>query len=77
VLTAGSGSDRIILRQGNGFDRFTDFQNNQDTIDLLGIDFGQLNIQQSGDDVLIKLDGTKILLLENTNVNVINRRDFV
>ncbi|TVQ24564.1 MAG: hypothetical protein EA367_01535, partial [Leptolyngbya sp. DLM2.Bin15] len=77
VITTGAGRDIIVIRQNDGFDRVTDFQNNRDRIDLVGIRFGQLTIRQRQDDVLIKLDNTNLLLLENTNASAIDRADFV
>ena len=77
VMTTGGGRDIIVVRQNDGFDRVTDFQNNQDRIDLVGIRFGQLTIQQRQDDVLVKLGNTNLMLLENTNASVIDRADFV
>ena len=77
IITTGAGRDLIVIRQNDGFDRVTDFQNNQDRIDLVGIRFGQLTIRQRQDDVLIKLGTTNLLLLENTNAAAINQADFV
>ena len=77
VMTTGGGRDIIVVRQNDGFDRVTDFQNNQDRIDLVGIQFGQLTIQQRQDDVLVKLGNTNLMLLENTNASVIDRADFM
>ncbi|WP_204153432.1 cadherin domain-containing protein, partial [Leptolyngbya sp. CCY15150] len=77
VITTGAGRDIIVIRQNSGFDRVTDFQNNQDRIELVGIRFGQLTILQRQDNVLIKLGTTNLLLLENTNVSAIDRADFV
>ncbi|HEY9814554.1 MAG TPA: cadherin domain-containing protein [Candidatus Obscuribacterales bacterium] len=77
IITTGQGRDLLVIRQNDGLDRVTDFQNNQDRIDLVGIRFGQLTIQQRQDDVLIKLGTTNLLLLENTNASAIDRADFV
>jgi Ca2+-binding RTX toxin-like protein len=77
VITAGSGLDRIVLRRRQGFDRITDFQNNQDKIDLVSINFRQLTLQQQRNDVLVKLGGANMLLIEDTNFRFINRADFV
>jgi Ca2+-binding RTX toxin-like protein len=77
VITMEPGRDRIILRRGQGFDRITDFQNNRDKIDLVGISFGQLTLQQQRNDVLVKLGGNNILLIEDINLRLINRADFV
>jgi RTX calcium-binding nonapeptide repeat (4 copies) len=77
VLTTGTGRDQVALRRRQGFDRITDFQNNQDKIDLIGIRFGQLTLQQRRDDVLVKQGGSNLLLIEDTNLRVMNRADFV
>jgi len=77
VITTGAGRDRIILQRDRGFDRVTDFRNNQDKIDLVGISYGQLNFRQRGNDVLIKIGNANAMLLENTNLRLINQADFV
>ena len=77
VITTEAGRDLIVIRQNDGFDRVTDFQNNQDRIDLVGLSFGQLSIVQQRDDVLIRLGSTNLLRLENTNLSAINQADFV
>ncbi len=77
VITTGAGRDLIVIRQNNGFDRVTDFQNNRDRIDLVDIRFGQLSILQQRDDVLIRVGSTNLLRLENTNAAAINQADFV
>jgi Ca2+-binding RTX toxin-like protein len=77
VITSGGGRDRIFLRRREGFDRVTDFRNNLDKIDLVGVSFGQLTLSQQGNDVLIKIGGTNVLLVENIRQSVLNRTDFV
>ncbi|WP_204153731.1 cadherin domain-containing protein, partial [Leptolyngbya sp. CCY15150] len=77
VITTGAGRDLIVIRQNDGFDRVTDFQNNRDRIDLVGIRFGQLSIVQQRDDVLIRVGNTNLLRLEDTNAAAINQADFV
>ena len=77
VITTGRGRDRITLRRNGGFDRVTDFQNNQDKIDLVGLRFGQLSFQQNRNDVLVKLGRRNLLRIEDTSLNAIDRTDFV
>ena len=77
IITTGQGRDLIGIRQNNGFDRVTDFQNNRDRIDLVGIRFGQLSIVQQRDDVLIRVGTTNLVRLEDTNAVAINQADFV
>lgn len=77
TITTGAGRDVIVIREGQGVDRVTDFQNRRDTIDLVGIRFGQLTILQQRDDVLIKLGSNTLLRLEDINISAIDRADFV
>jgi len=77
VIITGAGSDRIFVRQGQGFDRVRDFSDNEDKIVLTGITFGQLTLQQRQDDVLIQLEGSNLLLLENTTRQQITAADFI
>ncbi|HEY9624977.1 MAG TPA: hypothetical protein V6C78_31920 [Crinalium sp.] len=77
VITSGGGRDRILLRRNQGLDRVTDFRNNQDKIDLTGVSFGQLTLRQQGNDVVIKLRGTNVLLIEDIQQSLLNRADFV
>ncbi len=77
VVTTGSGRDRIVIRRGEGFDRITDFKNNQDKIDLVGIKFGKLTLKQQQNDVVVKLEGSNLLRIEDSSLRVISRADFV
>ncbi|MBE9101836.1 hypothetical protein [Vacuolonema iberomarrocanum] len=76
VIETGGGRDRIVIRPGQGFDRVTDFTDGQDRIVLSGINFGQLSIQQSNDDVLISRGTERLLLLQTTNIGDISAADF-
>ena len=76
VIETGGGSDRIVIRPGQGFDRVTDFEDGQDKIVLDDINFGQLSIQQSNNDVLISRGTERLLLLQNTNVGDISAANF-
>ena len=77
LITTGQGLDLIVIRQNDGFDRVTDFQNGRDRIDIVGLRFGQLSIVQQRADVLIKVGTTNLLRLDNTNASAITRADFV
>ncbi|MBE9098896.1 Calx-beta domain-containing protein [Vacuolonema iberomarrocanum] len=77
LIQTGPGSDRIVIRAGQGFDRVTDFANGQDRIVLGDIEFGQLTLQQQGNDVNISLGGEGLLLLQNLEVGQISQADFV
>ena len=77
TIITGGGSDRIRIRRGHGFDRVRDFRNNRDKIDLVGINFNQLTLQQRQGDVIVKLGGQNLLRLENTSLQAIDQTDFV
>jgi Ca2+-binding RTX toxin-like protein len=77
IITTGSGRDRIVVRRGRGRDRVTDFQNNLDKFDLIGIQFNQLTLEQQRDDVLVKLGRSTLLVIDDTRLAAINRADFV
>ncbi|MEO1522357.1 MAG: calcium-binding protein, partial [Cyanobacteria bacterium J06633_2] len=76
VIITNSGRDRIVIGRNDGFDRVVDFRDNRDTIQLRGIRFGQLSIEQQGNDVLIRTDNQNLLLLEDINVAQIGASDF-
>ncbi|MBE9098777.1 hypothetical protein [Vacuolonema iberomarrocanum] len=77
LIATGTGSDRIVIRSGQGFDRVTDFADGQDLIVLGGIQFGQLTLQQQGSDVRVSLGNESLLLLQNLNVGQLSQADFV
>ena len=76
VITTGAGRDRIVVRR-QGRTRVTDFQNNLDKIELIGIRFNQLSLEQQQGDVFVKLGRNTLLVLDNTRLTTINRADFV
>lgn len=76
LIFGGAGSDRIVVRSGQGLDRFADFEDGLDRIILPGISFGALSIQQQGDNVLISSDSERLLLLLNTELSQISQADF-
>lgn len=77
-LTTGSGRDRIVMGRQGGFDAVQDFSNLRDKIQLVGgLSFGQLSIRQRGNDTLIQVGKTNLLLLENVNAEAMSRGDFV
>ncbi|MEM9216172.1 MAG: calcium-binding protein [Cyanobacteria bacterium P01_F01_bin.150] len=77
IIITGGGSDRIVIRRGQGLDRVRDFNSKRDKIDLRGIRFNQLTIQNKQDDVLIKFEGQNLLRLEDIKLQQINQSDFV
>ncbi|MEO1148715.1 MAG: DUF4347 domain-containing protein [Cyanobacteria bacterium J06638_22] len=76
LIFGGAGRDRIVVRSGQGLDRFADFQDGLDLIVLPGLQFGALSIQQQGSDVLVSSSSEDLLLLSNTNVGQISQADF-
>lgn len=76
VITTGAGRDRIVVRR-QGRTRVTDFQNNLDKFELIGIRFNQLSLEQQQGDVFVKLGRNTLLVLDNTRLATINRADFV
>ncbi|MBD2357324.1 ExeM/NucH family extracellular endonuclease [Tolypothrix sp. FACHB-123] len=80
TLVGGKGSDRFILATGAGADIIRDFKNGTDLIALSSdLTFGQLTIQSSAKNTLIRVTETNELLatLIGVPTNVITARDFV
>lgn len=77
VIFTGAGRDRVVIRQNQGFDTVKDYRDGQDKIDLVGISFGQLTLQRQGDDVLVKLGNSNLLLLEDVSLSQLNATDFI
>ena len=78
TLTGGGGKDTFVMRPKDGLDTITDFQDGRDRIQLNGkLRFDGLSFKQRGDDVLIRADNKKLLLVENTTVDDFSEADFV
>ncbi|MBE9103242.1 peptidylprolyl isomerase [Vacuolonema iberomarrocanum] len=77
VIITGAGRDIIRIRRGQGFDRVRDFTDGSDRIALSGIQFEQLTIQQSGNNVLVSSGNERLLLLQGMNLAQITQADFV
>ena len=59
-------------------DTITDFQDGRDRIQLKGkLKFDGLSFKQRGDDVLIRADNKKLLLVQDTSVADFSDADFV
>ncbi|MEO1208126.1 MAG: peptidylprolyl isomerase [Cyanobacteria bacterium J06638_20] len=77
VIITGAGRDIIRIRRGQGFDRVRDFTDGSDRIALSGIQFEQLTLRQSGNNVLITNGNERLLLLQGVNVDQITQSDFI
>jgi hypothetical protein len=78
TLRGNQGRDVFVLEKGPGTDRITDFTDNQDRLGLsAGITFGQLNISQRGNNVLLKVGNDALATLSGVQQNQINQADFV
>ncbi len=86
LLVGGRGGDRLIGGQGKdifviqnrfGMDEVADFTNGQDQLLLdQGLQFGQLTITQQGNDTLIRLEQTPLMLLHGVSADQITIADF-
>jgi Ca2+-binding RTX toxin-like protein len=79
ILTGGAGADTFVYNAGNGLDTITDFKNGVDLIDISsmdGIQFGDLDIQQSGANTLITFNATNKITLLNFAKNDLDASDF-
>lgn len=78
TLTGGSGSDMFIFGKSDGRDRIADFEDGRDLIQIRapGADFDDLRIRQTGEDVRIVFEDTRITLLD-TDRSDIDAGDFL
>ena len=87
TITTGSGSDKIILRIGDGgnalsdADIITDFTDESDDFGLTnGLSFGDLTkTQGTGDyanDTIIKYGSEYLAILRNIDVSLLTEADF-
>ncbi|MEB3230379.1 MAG: S8 family serine peptidase [Leptolyngbyaceae bacterium] len=76
LIFTGGGRDRVRIRKGQGFDQIKDFSS-RDKIDLAGIKFNQLSLQQQRNDVIVQLGRENLLRIEDVDLASITRTDFV
>lgn len=77
-LSGGGGRDTFVVRSKDGLDTITDFQDGRDRIQLKGkLKVDGLSFTQRGDDVLIRADNRKLLLVQNTTLSDFSDADFV
>lgn len=77
-LSGGGGGDRFVFGPRDGIDRIIDFQQGRDKLVLEGAveTFEQLRISQSGDDVLIRIVNTRVVI-EDDIVEAFTANDFI
>lgn len=66
ALTGGAGADVFVFGLAGGLDCITDFNPDEDMVQLLGISAGQLTLRAQGADVLLTAGTTRVIL---TNVS--------
>ncbi len=79
-LTGGGGRDRFLLREGQGTDTITDFEDGLDSLGLAGsLTFEQLTITSSTNNTLISIasSGELIATLTGVQSNLITAADFM
>ncbi len=77
LIETGSGDDIVVLHKKGGFDRVSDFEVGSDLIDLKRVQFGELTIQQKGDDVLLKVGKANLMRLEDTAAAALTESSFI
>jgi Ca2+-binding RTX toxin-like protein len=76
-LIGGKGGDRFVVQTTTGIDQVIDFTDGQDKLMLAnGLKFGQLSLTQQGQDTLISVKNTSLMLLHNVNPNLITAADI-
>ncbi|MEL6234227.1 MAG: calcium-binding protein [Pseudomonadota bacterium] len=80
TLTGEAGADVFVINDGDGSDFITDFENGTDLIDLSGnsaVNFGDISSIQFGDDLLVTIDSTETVVLQNFLKADLNGADFI
>ena len=77
-LIGGKGKDIFVVQTTAGIDQVMDFTDGQDKLVLTNdFKFGQLSLIQQGQDTLISLKNTPLMLLHSVNANLITAADIV
>ena len=78
TLTGGGGADIFVLEARAGVDRVTDFNLNQDRLQLSGsLSFSDLTIRDQSGDTLIAAGGNRLAILIGIDANQISASSFV
>ena len=82
VLTGGEGADRFEFARSDGRDIITDFTNGIDRIELDGFTARELgrilaSATQQGQDVVLTLSATASLTLQDVQLSMLDRSDFL
>lgn len=86
VLIGGGGADRFVFVSNGGADTVTDFNanSNREDIDLSDVtrirnfrDLSRNHMEQDGDDVLIADGRGTTILLQDVDINDLNKGDFL
>ena len=76
-LIGGKGADRFVVQSTMGIDQVMDFTDGQDKLLLTNdLKFGQLSLTQQGQDTLISLRNTPLMILHNVSSNLITAADI-
>ncbi len=76
-LIGGLGNDIFVVGNSLGLDIISDFVKGQDVLGLSGgLSFNQLEISQSNNNALIKVNGIAIASLTGVNASLIGANDF-
>lgn len=80
VLTGGGGSDRFAIQPSRGNDTVLDFSVDEDFLELVGgLQFGDISLEQSGLNTLIRRnsDGQELMILNNVIASSIGTSTFI
>ncbi|MEM9218749.1 MAG: peptidylprolyl isomerase [Cyanobacteria bacterium P01_F01_bin.150] len=77
VLIGGRDRDIFVLSPGKGRSLIRDFKDGQDRLQVNGLSFGSLTIEQSGRNTLISRGNDELALLRGIEAELITRADFV
>lgn len=79
-MTGSLGYDIFVIGDGSGRDRIRDFKDGVDKLELLnGVQFKDLQLRQSGRDVLLQIAGrsSDSVLISNVTTKLITAADLV